>query len=401
VAIFTPVAQAFTFLLSASADSLTLADALERARTTRPQVAVAAATVERARGAKRVATIIPNPSAQFEADDQSPTRKLVITQSLAWLPRRGADLTAGRAGIARAAADSAQLMAMLAREVRGAFYGALAANELLRIAETQSILADSLVRLADRRVAAGDIASIERDQIAQEAVRARLFTSQAREAAGVADAELRRAVAWASDSPIVPQGRLEDALHSAGANDVVLPPDMHTLPLLRAATADSAMAAARLTSARLAQLPMPAFIAGREWNSGTAAVRDNVILGLSMPLPFWTQGRESTAEAAGVAHEARARAAETRLTLTAQIAAARARAGEAERRARLAHDTLWADAQRMREGAVRLYDSGRTNIVVLFDALRTERDAARTMVQELLAFQNARAEFLALLGRWK
>ena len=57
-------------------DSVTLADALTRARAGRPQTGAAAAVVERGRGAGRVATLVPNPSVQLETDEFAPTRKL-------------------------------------------------------------------------------------------------------------------------------------------------------------------------------------------------------------------------------------------------------------------------------------------------------------------------------------
>jgi outer membrane protein, heavy metal efflux system len=392
--------------------SLTLTDALARAQGARPQVIAAAAAVDRARGAARVATLIPNPQANAQVDERTPTRQATVTQPLSWIIRRGADAATGRALVARAAADSAQLLADLGRDVRRAFYGALAANEQLRLRVEQAGFADSLVVLADRRVTAGDISALERDQIAQEASRARLAVAQARELAHVASVELSRAVAWDRDIAPRPSGSLADALDAA---DVANPVDtarvqggeLAAMPLLRAALADSTAAAERWRAARRAQIPMPALVAGVEWGVepvaagiGTPDSRTTPIFGLSIPIPIWNHGSEARAEAHGAAVEAAAHAGEARLATAAALAAARIRVAEAATRARFARDSLVTEAGRIRAGAVRLYDAGRTGLLPVIDALRVERDVAQSLVQELLAFQEARADLSALLGRW-
>ncbi|MEJ7811104.1 MAG: TolC family protein [Gemmatimonadaceae bacterium] len=389
-------------------DSLSLGQALDRARAARPQVTVAAAAVERARGARRVAGVIPNPSAQLERDDLAPTNKLTVVQSFAWLPRRGADLAAGRALVERAAADSAQLIADLARDVRLAFYAALAGEERLRLAAEQVALADSLIRLAERRVSAGDISELERDQVAQEASRARLASSRAREEARVARTNLARAVAWESGPSGAaprPAGALADGLDTATTAEspaavAAEARALAELPALRAALADSAAAAARLRAARLAQIPIPSLLAGREWGGDTSR-RSNATFGFALPIPLLSQGREAVAEARGAAVEGAARAAETRLALAAQLSGARVRLEETAARARFARDSLVPEARRIRVGAVRLYEAGRTGVLPVFDALRAEREVDQTLVGELVAFQRARADLTALLGRWQ
>jgi cobalt-zinc-cadmium efflux system outer membrane protein len=378
-------------------DSLTLEQALAHAQATRPQVALATAGVDRARGAKRVAGAIPNPNAQLETDNIAPTRKMTVVQPLAWLPGYVATRAAGSAGVDRAVADSMQLVADVGREVRRAFFGALAADERLRLLTEQAGLADSLVVLAARRVSAGDISALERDQVAQEASRARLVASQARLAARVARVELSRAIAFTSAAPPRAAGPLGDGLDVVARLDTTA--EANERPALRAALADSAAAAARLLAARLSQIPVPSLIVGREW--GEIAPLRSTVLGLSMPLPLWSQGRERVAEARGIARESAARVAEVRLTNGALIDGARMRVVETAERARFARDSLLPDARRIRAGAVRLYEAGRTGMLPVFDALRAERDVAQTVVQELLAFQEARADLAAALGQWR
>lgn len=385
---------------------LTLQQALDRARDTRPQVAVAAAGVERARGAARVATLVPNPNVVGQADERTPTHQLIMTQPLGWLLRRSSDVHAGQSTVERFAADSAQIVADLGRDVRRAFFGALAAQERFRLVSEQTQLTDSLLDFAERRLAAGDISALERDQIAQEARRMWLMAAQAREQARVAHVELGRAVAWQDDSDALrASGDLTEGLDAA-TSEATIASELTHLPALRSALADSSATHARFRATRWAQLPVPALIAGLEWGQPRTALADpdesrrTPVFGLSVPFPIWNQGREASAEARGAARESAARAAEVRLALSTALSAARIRTAEAGARARFARDTLFPEAMRVRVGAVRLYEAGGTGLLPVIDALRLERDAAQSLVQELLAYQQARADLGALLGQW-
>ena len=379
-------------------DSITLQQALARAQERRPRVAASAAGVERARGVARLASTVPNPTSQFERDAFPPNHKLIVTQSLAWIPRRGADLAAGRAIVVRARADSAQSLAEVGRDVRRTFFGALAADRQLVLAAEQTTLADSLARLAARRAAAGDISHLERDQVALEASRARLVAAQAREIAELARRELARAIAWEALPSPRPAGRLDedlDAMANGAASSASLSVD--SLPTVIGAVADAAAAAARLRAARIARIPVPGLVAGREWGGGDGS--GNLILGVALPVPLWSQGGEAVQQARGAAAEQAAFAAEAKLVARAQLDAALVRVEEGARRARFARDTLLPEARRVRAGAVRLYEEGHTSVVPVLDALRSERDVTRAAVVELLAFQEARADLDAVLGR--
>ncbi|MGH7562198.1 MAG: hypothetical protein ACRENB_14395, partial [Gemmatimonadales bacterium] len=79
--------------------------------------------------------------------------------------------------------------------------------------------------------------------------------------------------------------------------------------------------------------------------------------------------------------------------------ASQARLAGTMERARLSRDSLVPRASRMASGAVRLFRSGETSVLQLFDALRVEREIALGYVQDLLAWQTALADWLVLLGR--
>ena len=388
-------------VLSQAQHTLTLDEAVARAHHTRAKVAIAGAIVARARGAYRVAGIVPNPTAQLEADDLAPTRKLTLAQPLSWMLRRGSDRAAGRARIDRASADSTQLLAHLTAEVHRAFFGALAATERLRLVREQTAIADSLLVLGERRLSAGDISALERDQVALEAARALQIESQVREEAQVARVALSLAVGGTPAELPEPLGVLDAGLDDANV-ELAMPAmsgdGLNRLPFVRAAIADSAAAAAMLRGATLAQVPIPSLVAGREWG-GNPEAPGNVILGLAMPLPLWNQGREVVAEARAVARQEAALTAEARLETMVRLAEATIRLEATRTRAIRARDSLFPAARQLRAGTLRLFDAGRIGIFPVFDALRGERDVAQSMVQELLAYQQARADLGILLGR--
>src|SRR5262245_13530854 len=92
---------------------VTLDDAVRRALANRGRPAAAAAAVAEARGERRLAGQIPNPTLTYEHTQDPPRQHLFFDQSLAWLVTRGADRGAAAAGIRRAQADSALAMADL------------------------------------------------------------------------------------------------------------------------------------------------------------------------------------------------------------------------------------------------------------------------------------------------
>ena len=388
------LALALALNSAAAQDSVTLTEALARARAHRPLVTEAAAGVAEARGAARTGTTVPNPVFSYTWTGDTPSEHVTLTQPLDWLMRHGSDRAAGRAGVARAEADSTATMATLARDVRVAFYDAVAGRRALALTEDQAALADSLARAADARLAAGDISELERDQVAQEAARARYAVSLAQEDVRVAQGSLVRAIG--ASTPVEPAGALDDGL------DEVSPAatSVDGLPSLRAVLADSAASAARARAASISQLPLPDLQGGVEWNDPTNPNQGATeLLGFAIPLPVWNHGGGAAAEARAQARRDAAAAGEARLEAERALAERAARLEGAASRARFDRDSLYPAARRLRERAIAAYRAGATGVLPVFDAMRGERDAALTLVRDLVAYQDALADWNALLGR--
>ena len=88
-------------------DSISLAEALARARTARPAAALGRGVAAKARGEASLFTAFPNPTLQYERSDLEPVTTYRVTQPLAWIVERPSDVAAARATRVRGAADSA------------------------------------------------------------------------------------------------------------------------------------------------------------------------------------------------------------------------------------------------------------------------------------------------------
>jgi cobalt-zinc-cadmium efflux system outer membrane protein len=380
---------------SVPADSISLDQALRLARTRRPDVSAAAARVGEASARRRLTSRPPNPTVEYSSVAVDDTRRLSVTQALSPVARLGLERSAASALVDAARADSVQRLANMERDVTRAFYGALAGEVRVRLLRDLVRLADSLGSLATKRAQAGDISELDQEQFSLEAVRARLQLSNAQEERASRLSALGRQLGLIGAPPPVPAGRLDEGLRSV---DTTTPTPLDDVPELRRARAEARAAARAEHSLRWARIPVPGLLFERDW-SRVPGVQTITRLGLSVPLPIFSQGNEALDVAASRTDQAEAQAAEIELEVGRALATARVRVTEASHRAILASDSLLVGVVRLREGAVRLYDAGRTSVLQVLEALRAERDAQLVAVDGLLAFQEARADLAALLGR--
>jgi cobalt-zinc-cadmium efflux system outer membrane protein len=382
-------------LLQGNPPALTLDSAIHRALRVRGRVGEAAAGVAEARATRRVAGQIPNPSLSFERTADVPHQHLLFDQSLSWLATRGADRAAKDAALRRARSDSTQLMAGVVQEVRIAFFGAVGAQQALRLVGEQVSLADSLALFAQRRFEAGDISRFEWEQAAQEARRSHQLLSKAREEGGAAQASLAHAVGWSSPGLPEATGLLDQGLDVAG--EFELPAD--SIPFVVSAISDSAALALEFHSARRGRFPVPSIVAGAEWGDPDLPNQTLSVIGFAVPLPLWNSGGAEVTAARARAERGAAVAREARIEATRAVAESRIRLAETAFRARFARDSLVPAARQLRERALAAYRAGETPILAVLDAFRSEREVVQAEVDDLLAFQAALAAWRALFGR--
>jgi cobalt-zinc-cadmium efflux system outer membrane protein len=164
------------------------------------------------------------------------------------------------------------------------------------------------------------------------------------------------------------------------------------------AVAESTAAMLRLNTEKRARIPLPNVTVGAEWSDPGQPGETLGLFGFSLPIPIWNQNGGSIAFARAQAEDATARARETRLTLTADRSKALAHVRETAERARLSRDELFPAARRLSEQATLAYQAGETGVLPVLEALRAEREISSEMVDELLSFQEAVAEWNRLSG---
>jgi cobalt-zinc-cadmium efflux system outer membrane protein len=356
-------------------------------------VATAAAIAE-ARAHWRTAGAVANPSLGFSYTDDTPRQHLTIQQPFDWLARRGAERRVASAGIERARADSLRVLAELEGDVRRAFYRTIAATESVRLVEANGRLADSLVVISARRLAEGDIASMEHDRVRLEAARVRQLVLQAREAVETAELELRRVLALPASRPIPTLlGDLRAGLTGSWAER-----GAEMSPRVAMARSDSIGASFQAKSVRRGRLPIPAIEFGADWADPSLPGRTLWLFGLSLPVPLWNQSGGELAAATARSVQATAELAETRLEVARQLADARVRLTRAASRAAVANDSLVPAGRGLARQAVLAYQLGQTGVLPVLEVLRTARELESAAMEDLLAFQEALATWYALVG---
>ena len=376
-------------------DSLTARAAVNRALMTRGQVQASAAAVNRARAGARIAGQIPNPTAGYAYTEDTPRRHFTVQQSFDWLLIRGASVSAANSSVQAALADSTITAAEIAAATLTAFYRTLGAEEALVLLTQQSLIADSLGSIARERLRRGDISELEAEQLGLEASRTRQALSRGREDRAAALAQLRRLMVWPETDSLPPlSGQLDEGLDLVPMAEL---PETE-IPSVRTRLADSAAAGLRRKSATLGRFPVPALEVGVDWDEPSLPGKKLWLVGVSVPIPLWNLSGAQVASAQADQDEATALLAEARAELRGRLAETRVRIEEARFRARVDRDSLLPIARRIRERTARGYQLGETGVIPLLDALRVEREIALSMVEDLMAFQEARATWSSLLG---
>jgi cobalt-zinc-cadmium efflux system outer membrane protein len=387
--------MALLVILLQGPDSLTAQAAVNRALTTRGQVRASAAAVDRARAGARIAGQIPNPTAGYSYTDDTPRQHFAVQQSFDWLLVRGAAVSAANSSVQAALADSAITAAEIAATTFTAFYRALGAENALVLLSQQLLIADSLSAIARERLRHGDISELEAEQLGLEASRSRQALSRGREDRAAALTQLRRLLVWPETDSLPPlSGDLDAGIDLV---TVAALPEVQ-VPSVRTRLADSVAAGLRHKSAILGRFPVPALEVGIDWDDPTQQGKKLWLFGVSVPIPLWNLSGAQVASARADQDEATALLAEARAELRGRLAETRIRIEEARYRARVDRDSLLPIAQRIRERTARGYQLGETGVIPLLDALRVEREIAISMVDDLMAFQEARATWSSLLG---
>ena len=375
-----------------------LAMALER----NPSLAVAEAGIGASQGRLLGAKAYPNPELVVSA---GPGRSLEgppnrgteegvrLSQPLEWIPKRSARIRAAEHDVEAQTFERKDTVLRVTAEVTSAFYDLLGAQRELALAIQTLGAVERLAATARKRVAAGEAPNFERvkaevelQRATKEMERARSHVAQTRAAlAGATGSDLGRDFEVLGEFP---ESRADWAL------DNLLEIAMRQHPRILAGDRTLTRRAAVLESVRASRVPDVSLFGSFEHEID----RESYRLGLSVPLPLWSQRQGEIAEAGAVVRRAEAEAYQVRLELTKALTQAFEQHHIARGQIELFRKGLLRQAEEAGDIARKSYQIGEISLLELLDAQRVAFQTTREFYQAQVVLATALATLDRLTG---
>lgn len=383
----------------AEAERLTLPRALELAGAGAPAIEAAEAGVRAAAAQRRVAGLRPNPTAGLEAENVAGTGQysgvdsVEATASLSLTIELGGK-RAARIGVADAQTRRARLAATAAEadltlRVTQAFNLLSAAELRATVVREQAGFAEEGLRAARVRVRAGRASPLEEQRAEVARVNAVTAADRADRASRLARANLARLI-----------GRDPGAIDTAwfdrlsGGVGPRLEPSADGTLGLAAAKAEASIADAQVRLARSQRIGDLTVSAGARRLEATNDVA--AVVGVSIPLPLFNNGRAAIDAASAQRDQAAAAARAARLDAQQAIAEAGNEVADAEANARNASGPALAAAQEAARIARIGYREGKFGQLDLLEAERTLAETKGAVIDALTAYHDAQARLQRL-----
>lgn len=386
------------------AGPLDLRSAIALAQRANPGLSSAAREQEATDAAVLQAGAWPNPVLEAQVEDLrrgNRTTTLLLSQPVELGGKRAARVTAAERARDQAAS------ALLARrsELRAStitlFFDVLAAQERVRLMQDSLALAQAATRAAANRVAAGKVPPLEetRSRVAEAGIRVELQQAEG----ALRSARRQLAALWGNPDPrfTQAQGAVDRLPPLALAQDVER--RLAAAPMLRQARleVERRQALSQLEQARRVPDVTVSLGAKRvpaDEGMGSSNGRNQVVVGVSVPLPIFDTNRGNVAEALSREEKARDDLAAAELQLGADVA----QATERLRSARAAAETLQRDALPGAEAAYKAaakgFELGKFSFLEALDAQRTHFQVRNQYLMAVADAHRAASELDQLLG---
>lgn len=273
--------------------SLTLGDALARARSRAPQILAAKDRIDEARGRLTGASVLfqENPvlessvGPRYSPNGETIDYDISLAQPFELGGRRGARIAGARAGVERETETGRDVARRLLRDVGVAFNRGLAMKERFRLAEESSKIADELFQSMNRRYEAGDVPILDVNLARNSLARARAEVRGAQASYASAIGDLRILLGMSNEEPLEIAGDLHDRKQFELSTLIAKAGDRPDLRAL-AAEKSEAQADVRLGSGLRWPTIAPAFSFKRD--QGDRVVQG----GVAVTLPIFNRGQE-------------------------------------------------------------------------------------------------------------
>jgi cobalt-zinc-cadmium efflux system outer membrane protein len=396
---------------------LSLAEAVALAQTRNPQLLAARAGVDAAEGDRVAAARRPNPALSVESAGYpafEPTKPAYWSgQEFTVRVDQEIEL-AGRRGLRTAVADAAHQAAVLtvddqvrqlALDVKRAYLAAVLAQTDRTVAQATLDQIDQVIELNQARFAEGEISGadvrrlqVERLRFVEDVFAADLAVRNARSALlALLDAPRLDQPLELTDGLTVPVSANDAALIAAGSGqrDAVVARAIAQRPDLQGAKVIQTQAETTTRLQRALRTPNLTIGGGYQNNFGS----DGVVVGITVPLPFFNRNEGGIMRA-----EAERRAADARLattTLAVRLDVQRALNAVETNRARVEYieREYLTNAQESRDIVLASYRLGVANLIDFLDAQRAFRDTQRIYNRALFDQRVSLFELAAAVGR--
>jgi len=396
--------------LSQQAEKLSLNDAIELALQRNPEVLSARHEVSAARG-RFWRGVSPPPATLSVSYDYIPTgagmkdygeRAIGISQSFDFPTTIGLRASTLSNETDATEADARSIALGVTMRVKEAYFGVLARQQKLKLAEENLTIAGDFLRKADIRMNVGEGTHLE-------SLTAKVQETQARNAVEVARNELRLAV---SELNYV-LGRAEEL----PAGEFILTDSLAYLPYavpiellieqarlsnsqLEAASFRLSAASVNRTIAWSSILPSFSVSYSRQVQAGNTSLY-GVSLGISVPIWFLFDQRGQVQEASATYARMESELAMLRNSINMDVKNAFLELKNDERQVQLFQSALLPQAEEVYRGAVTSYEAGEISYIEYLQARQTLISARSTYIDALYNYNTAIARLDRTVGRTK
>ncbi|MDR2298221.1 MAG: TolC family protein [Comamonas sp.] len=377
--------------------AVTLQTALAQAMAQNPGLRAAQQAVAASEGAMIQSQARPNPELAFSQED---TRRATRSSSLQWNQpieiggKRAARMKVAEHGVELARAELDTARAALRADVRAAFVNLLAAQQRVQLNEKTLEIAAQARDAAAKRVTAGKAAPLEETKAQVAESSAQLALNQAQSGLRVARQQL--ALLWGGSGLAVGEAMGDMVqLPQLPPQEQLLQKVEHSAPVVRAQQAYfQAKSTAELERAK--RLPDPTVSVGIK--RAEEAGRNQLLLGVSIPLPILDSNRGNQLQALRLADKA-----EDELLAVHQLAQAQLLQNYEQLQASRAQtlqlqSKVLPGAQSAYEVAAKGFSLGKFSYLDVLDAQRTLADARSLYLDQLVATHRAAADITRQLG---
>ena len=382
---------------SATLPAVTLQTALAQAMEHNPALRAAQQAVAASEGAMIQSQARPNPELAFSQED---TRRTTRSSSLQWNQpievggKRAARMRVAEHGVELARAELDTTRAALRADVRTAFVNLLAAQQRVQLNEKTLQIAAQARDAAAKRVIAGKAAPLEETKAQVAESSAQLALNQAQSGLRVARQQL--ALLWGGSGLAVGEAMGDMVqLPQLPPQEQLLQKIEHSALVVRAQQAFlQAQSTAELERAK--RLPDPTVSVGVK--RAEEAGRNQLLLGVSIPLPILDSNRGNQLQALRLADKAEDELQAARQLAQAQLLQNYEQLQTSRAQTLQLQSKVLPGAQSAYEVAAKGFSLGKFSYLDVLDAQRTLADARSLYLDQLVATHRAAADITRQLG---